>query len=186
MIITITGKPCSGKGTVSKLFCNKYNFEYVCTGDMFRELAKTYGYDDILEFQKDEVCKNADEIVDNKTRELGKTSINKNIVVDSRLAWHFIPNSYKVFIDIDWQTAGERLIGAKRNNEQADDITSAIEKLQDRWQEENKRYAELYNTNNLNLKNYDFVISSKNKTPEEVADIIYKNYLKHINYMQTK
>ena len=62
MIITITGKPCSGKGTVSKIFCQKYNFEYICTGDMFRELAKSYGYEDVLEFQKDEVCKNADKI----------------------------------------------------------------------------------------------------------------------------
>ena len=39
--------------------------------------------------------KNADKIVDDKTAELGKTSIDKNIVVDSRLAWHFIPKSYK-------------------------------------------------------------------------------------------
>ncbi len=181
MIITITGKPCSGKGTVSKLFCKKYNFEYLCTGDIFRELAKSYGYDDVLEFQKDEVCKNADEIVDNKTTELGKTSIDKNIVVDSRLAWHFIPASYKVFIDIDWQTAGERLLGANRHNEQAKDLNSAIIKLQDRWQKENTRYFELYKTNNLNPSNYNLVVSSQNKTPEEIADIIYENYK---NYMQ--
>lgn len=181
MIITITGKPCSGKGTVSKLFCKKYNFEYLCTGDMFRELAKSYGYDDVLEFQKDEVCKNADEIVDKKTTELGKTSINDNIVVDSRLAWHFIPDSYKVFIDIGWQTAGERLLYANRKNEQAKDLNAATIKLQDRWQKENARYFELYKTNNLNLNNYNLVVSSKDKTPEEIADIIYKNYQ---NYMQ--
>lgn len=181
MIITITGKPCSGKGSVSKIFCQKYNFEYVCTGDMFRELAKSYGYNDVLEFQKDEVCKNADEIVDSKTTELGKTSIDKNIVVDSRLAWHFIPNSYKVFIDIDWPTAGKRLLEANRKNEQAKDLNSAITKLEDRWKEENSRYLELYNTNNLNPDNYNLVISSANKTPEEIADIIYENYK---NYMQ--
>ena len=178
MIITITGKPCSGKGTVSKLFCKKFNFEYICTGDMFRELAKSYGYNDVLEFQKDEVCKNADEIVDNKTAELGKSSINKNIVVDSRLAWHFIPTSFKVFIDIDWQTAGERLLNANRVNEQVKDINAAVEKLKDRWKEENARYLELYNTNNLNLNNYNLVISSKDKTPEEIANIIYESYSK--------
>lgn len=183
MIITITGKPCSGKGTVSKIFCKKYNFEYICTGDIFRGLAKSYGYDDVLEFQKDEVCKNADKIVDDKTTELGVTSIDKNIVVDSRLAWHFIPNSYKVFIDVDWQTAGKRLIEANRKNEQAKDIKTAVNKLKDRWQEENNRYLELYNTNNLNPQNYNLVVSSEDKTPEEIADIIYKNYT---NYMQKK
>lgn len=183
MIITITGKPCSGKGTVSKIFCKKFGFEYICTGDMFRELAKSYGYDDVLEFQKDEVCKNADKIVDNKTAELGKTSIDKNIVVDSRLAWHFIPNSFKVFIDIDWQTAGERLLSANRANEKAKEIKSAVQKLKDRWQEENQRYLELYNTNNFNLSNYNLVISSQNKTPEEIADIIYNEYK---NFMVNK
>lgn len=176
MIITITGKPCSGKGTVSKIFCKKFGFEYICTGDMFRELAKSYGYDDVLEFQKDEICKNADKIVDDKTAELGKTSIDKNIVIDSRLAWHFIPASYKVFIDIDWQTAGQRLLDANRANEQATNLDSAIKKLQDRWQEENERYLELYNTNNLKPENYNLVISSQNKTPEEIAEIIYTNY----------
>ena len=180
MIITITGKPCSGKGTVSKIFCQKYNFEYICTGDMFRELAKSYGYEDVLEFQKDEVCKNADKIVDDKTTELGKTSIDKNIVVDSRLAWHFIPASYKVFIDINWKTAGKRLLKANRQNEQAKDLKSAVKKLKDRWQEENSRYLELYQTNNKTRKNYNLVVSSKNKTPEEIADIIYKNYTKHM------
>lgn len=183
MIITITGKPCSGKGTVSKVFCKKYNFEYVCTGDMFRQLAKSYGYDDILEFQKDEVCKNADKIVDEKTTELGLTSIDKNIVVDSRLAWHFIPKSYKVFIDIDWQTAGKRLIEANRESERSADEISASEKLKNRWQTENARYFELYKTNNLNNDNYNLVVSSSNKTPEEIADIIYLNYTK---FMQNK
>lgn len=178
MIITITGKPCSGKGTVSKIFCSKYNFEYLCTGDIFRELAKSYGYTDVLEFQKDEVCKNADKIVDDKTAELGKSSINKDIVVDSRLAWHFIPASYKVFIDVDWQTAGKRLIEANRKNEQAQDLETAINSVKDRWKVENDRYFELYKTNNLNFENYNLVISSDNKTPEEIVEIIYNEYTK--------
>ena len=74
-------------------------------------------------------------------------------------------------------------IEANRKNEQAKDIESATEKLKDRWQEENARYFELYNTNNLNPNKYDLVIDSENKTPEEIADIIYKNYT---NYMQKK
>lgn len=178
MIITVTGKPCSGKGTVGKLFCQKYNFEYVCTGDMFRELAKSYGYENVLDFQKDERVKEADNIIDTKTANLGKLRPNDNILIDSRLAWHFVPNSFKVFIDIDWGTAGQRLLLAKRQSEKVEDLKTAIEKLQDRWQEENKRYLSLYNTNNLNLSNYDFVISSSNLTPEELVEIIYKEYKK--------
>ena len=181
MIITITGKPCSGKGTTSKLFCQKYNFEYIGTGNMFREFAKQYGYDNILEFQqKSDKIKDIDNEIDNKTIEIGKTRLNDNIVFDSRLAWFFIPNSFKVFIDIDDDTAASRLLNANRDTELAQDINQAKKQLQDRWLTENLRYQRIYNTDNLNLKNYDFVISSKNLTPEEIADKIYEEYLNFI------
>ena len=179
MIITITGKPCSGKGTVSKEFCKKYNFTYLCTGDMFRELAQQYGYSTVLEFQqKYPNIEEIDNIIDNKTAEIGKTKINENIVIDSRLAWNFIPNSFKVFIDVDWNIAGQRLLSANRSNEQANNITQATQTLKERWQTENERYTKIYNTNNLNLNNYNLVISSNNLTPSEIADKIYEEYKK--------
>ena len=177
MIITITGKPCSGKGTVSKEFCKKYNFKYLCTGDMFRELAKQHGYSTVLEFQQNYPnIEEIDNIIDNQTAEIGKTQLNENIVIDSRLAWNFIPNSFKVFVDVDWNIAANRLINAGRQNEQASTPEEASKILKERWETENNRYTKIYNTNNLNLNNYDYVISSNNLTPEELADKIYNKY----------
>lgn len=179
MIITITGKPCSGKGTVSKEFCKLFNFKYLCTGDMFRELAKQHGYSTVLEFQQNYPnITEVDNIIDNQTAEIGRTQLNENIVIDSRLAWNFIPNSFKVFIDVDWEIAGERLLSANRSHEQASDLQNAINTLKKRWQEENNRYTKIYNTNNLNLSNYNFVISSNNLTPTEIANKIYEEYTK--------
>lgn len=179
MIITITGKPCSGKGTVSKLFAQKYNFEYICTGDMFRECAAKLGFASVLEFQQNyKDILSFDKQIDNQTAEIGKTRINENIIFDSRLAWHFIPNSFKVFIDIDWDTAAKRLLTANRSSEKVSDIQSAKQTLLDRWEEENSRYLKLYQTNNTNSNNYDLVISSSNLTPEEVAEKIYEEYKK--------
>ena len=180
MIITITGKPCSGKGTVSKIFCKKYNFDYVCTGDIFRSLAKNYGYDNILDFQKDERVKDVDHKVDTQIENLGKQKLHENIVIDSRLAWNFIPKSFKVFIDVDWDIAGKRLIEANRTSEKVQNSETATDILKDRWQVENNRYLELYNTNNLNLNNYNYIISSNTLTPEEIADKIYHEYKKFI------
>lgn len=179
MIITITGKPCSGKGTVAKLFCKEFKFEYICTGDMFREYSKQFGYDNILTFQEqDDRVKQIDKIVDDKIYKIGKTRAKENIVIDSRLAWHFVPNSFKVFIDIDDTTAGERLLHANRTTEQAKTLDEAIESLQTRWKVENERYQELYQINNLNPENYDYIINSKNLKPEEVVEKIYENYKK--------
>ena len=180
MIITITGKPCSGKGTVSKIFSKKYKFEYVCTGDMFRAIANKLGFSSVLEFQQNGDVGIADKMVDKQTADLGKKRPEDNIIVDSRLAWHFIPNSFKVFIDIDWETAGERLLESNRANEKANSLDNAIELLKTRWQVENERYSRIYNTNNYNLCNYDLVISSKDKNPEQIAKNIYKEYIKFI------
>ena len=184
MIITITGKPCSGKGTVAKELCSKFNFEYIGTGNMFREYAKQRGYDNILTFQEqDEQIKEIDKLIDNKIFEIGKTRLHENIVIDSRLAWHFIPNSFKVFIDIDEKTAGERLLSSERDTEHASTLEEAIKKLNTRWEVENTRYQELYQIDNLNLNNYDFVISSKDLTPSQVVDAVYNKYLE---FLKTK
>ena len=182
MIITITGKPCSGKGTAAKEFCKKYNFEYICTGDMFREHAKRLGYDNILTFQEEDPrVKEVDNIVDSSIIKLGKEKINNNIVIDSRLAWHFIPNSFKVFIDVDATIAGKRLLEANRETEKTTSISDAIKQLESRWNVENERYNELYQINNLNLNNYNLVVDSSNLTPLDVAEIIYKEYEKFSN-----
>ena len=179
MIISITGKPCSGKGTVGKIFCNKYNFKYMCTGDMFREIGEQMGYKDILSFNSDtHIIKSIDEMVDNRTKEIGQSQLQENIVFDSRLAWHFIPQSFKVFIDVDLDIAAERLLDAKRNSEEVKNIKEARRSLKKRWDTENTRYNELYNIDNTNLNNYNLVIDSSNFTPEEIADMIYVEYSK--------
>lgn len=182
MIITITGKPCSGKGTVGKLFAEKYNFEYMCTGDMFREYTKKLGYSSILEFQqKYPDITSVDKEIDNQTTEIGKKRINDNIIFDSRLAWNFIPESFKVFIDVDWNIAAERLLQTNRNTEKVSSLQEAELALKNRWQEENDRYIKLYKTNNTNPNNYNLVVSSTDKTPEELCEIIYNEYQKFMH-----
>ncbi len=179
MIITITGKPCSGKGTVSKEFCKKYGFEYVCTGDMFRAMAKEMGYDNILTFQKEHKdIKKVDKLIDDKIEEIGKTSLDKNIVIDSRLAWNFIPNSFKVFIDVNESEAAKRLLEANRDTEKISTITEAKRVLKDRWDTENDRYMQLYGVNNLNKKNYHYIINSTKLEPQQIISKIYKKYQK--------
>ena len=182
MIITITGKPCSGKGTVAKEFCKLFNFEYLCTGDMFREYAKKFGHESILSFQEeDDRITQIDKLIDDRTYEIGKTRLNENIVFDSRLAWHFIPDSFKVFIDVNETVAGERLFNAKRETEKISSIEDAVQSLKARWNVENERYTELYKVNNLNLNNYDLVIDSTNLTPEQVVNQIKQGYDKFLS-----
>ena len=53
-------------------------------------------------------------------------------------------------------------------------IEEAVEKIQKRKASENKRYTEKYNVNPDDLNNYDLVIDTTGKTPDEIFDIIEK------------
>jgi cytidylate kinase len=43
MIITVSGKPCTGKSTMAEIFCKKYNFDRIYGGAIFKEEAKKLG-----------------------------------------------------------------------------------------------------------------------------------------------
>lgn len=177
MIITVTGKPCSGKGAASKILCEKYGFDYLCAGDIMRDIAEQEGYENVLDFQLNSPnVKEVDKFIDNKIAAIGKQRVKDNLLIDSRLAWHFVEKSFKVFVDVEIETACERLIAANRKHEQATSKTHAEQLLTNRWNTENERYLELYKTNNTNKNNYDFVIDSTNLSPEQMADMIYKAY----------
>ncbi|MGZ6005361.1 MAG: nucleoside monophosphate kinase, partial [Candidatus Saccharimonadales bacterium] len=44
-IITIAGRPGSGKSTTAKMVASKLSFEHFSSGDLFRAIAKEWGID---------------------------------------------------------------------------------------------------------------------------------------------
>ena len=180
MIITLTGKPCSGKSSVAKVIKEKYHFKIYSVGEIFKEEAKNrnMSVEDFNKFLMSDP--KYDNFIDNKTSELGKMWKNDDVLFDSRLAWHFIPHSFKVFLDLDEEEMAKRLANSDRTGkEQYRNIEEARRTLISRFNTENERYKKIYNIDNTNFKNYDLVLSSKNKTPEEIADYIMKEYKKH-------
>ena len=102
------------------------------------------------------------------------------MVFDSRLAWHFIPHSFKVFIDLDNEETAKRLANSDRvGKEKYSNFEDAYKTVIERFNAENERYKKFYGIDNTDFKNYDLVLSSKNKSPEELADLIYEEYKKH-------
>lgn len=180
MIITITGKPCSGKGaTVAKIMEN-HKFEKFSAGDIFRRIATERGLN-VLEINQAADVFNIDKLVDDEIVEIGKRDIDKDIIFDSRTAWHFIPNSFKVFLDIEPKEAARRLINSGRTSENVNvSEDEAIADLEKRWNIENDRYLKLYNFDNRNTKNYDIVVDTTNLTVEEVAETIMNAYFKFL------
>ncbi|MBR1390140.1 MAG: cytidylate kinase family protein [Lachnospiraceae bacterium] len=178
MYITITGELGSGKSTVAKLISQKYDFMMYSTGVIQREIAKEKGMTTLeLNQQMTNDIHNAyDKMIDDKTVELAQKNMGKNIVFDSRMAWHFVEQSFKVYVTVDSYVAAERVILADRGKEEHyESIEEAAKSLRKRKQLEDARFAEMYSAKTTDFHNYDLVVDSTALTPEELAEFIMEN-----------
>jgi cytidylate kinase len=173
-IISITGDLGSGKSTVSDLLCKQLNFEYVYTGKIQREIARRYNMTTLELNKYSETNSKIDEEVDATLKSLGKST---NLIVDSRLAWFFIPRSFKVFLKTDLAVSVNRISDdTQRESERYSSKEDAANKIIARKLSENKRYLELYGANCADLQNFTLIVDTSHITPERVAEIILKEY----------
>ena len=180
-IITIAGKPGSGKSTTSKGLASSLGYLHFSSGDFFRAIGKERGFDVLATNLLAEQEKTIDESVDQKLRELGIKE--EQMVIDSRMAWHWMPYSFRVYLDLDLAIAAERILShldnARRAAEFIPDSPALYAKtLQDRLDSESKRYMNLYNVNPYNPNNYDLVIDTAEHNIETVQKIILETYTK--------
>ena len=173
-IITLTGDLGSGKSTVSKILKERLNYEYVYTGKIQREIANRYQMSTLELNQYAETHPEIDEEIDATFKALSGAT---DLIVDSRLAWFFIPESYKVFLLTEIAVAADRISNDRqRKNEKYMSKEEAIRDIVARKESENKRYMELYSANCSDLSNFDLIIDTSFITPEEVADMIIAGY----------
>lgn len=182
-IITIAGKPGSGKSTTSKALAHTLSYEHFSAGDLFRAVGKERGIDVLQTNLVAEKEREIDELVDRKLCTMGQEQ--DNLVIDSRMAWFWMPQSFRVYLDLDITIAAKRILNGKDAQRLAfEDIPNSPEayasRLQERLNSETRRYMKLYNANPYDISNYDLVVDSAAHNPEEVQAIIlqaYQNWL---------
>ncbi len=174
MNLSLTGNLGSGKSSLGKELTAR-GFEIISSGDIFRSLAAERNIS-IVEMNKiAETDKSIDKMVDDRTIALGKTK--DNTIFDSRMGWHFVPNSFKVFLMVDLQEAGNRVYhDSLRKAETYQDADAAIKALYERQSLEKERYEELYGVNYYDLNNYNLVIDSTHAGPAAIAEEIIKRF----------
>lgn len=178
-IITISGKPGSGKSTTSKRLSATLGFQHFSSGDLFRAIGKERGIDVLATNLIAEQEKEIDYLVDQKLRDLGTTA--NNLVIDSRMAWHWMPYSYRVYLDLGLTTAAKRIIeSTDQARLEAEHIPQNpdeyAKQLQYRLDSEAKRYLDLYDVNPYALDNYDLVIDTGQFSIPEVEEMILKGF----------
>ena len=195
-IITISGEPVSGKSTVVKRIKEKYekkgfNVHIIQTGHFFREvIMEEYRkmYPDrkdakLADVQADEAFASKrseiDKIVDDEMRKKGLqiNSVarpNDVYIIDSRLAWHNIPDSYAIRLTVDEQIAGERAFADETRGpeDRYETVEEAVRKTAERKKGEIERYKKKYGVDLSDPNNYDLIVDTAYSNIDELADII--------------
>lgn len=178
MIITISGVPGSGKTSVAKILAERLGMKFYSVGGLRGKMAMERGIT-IDELNKiGETDKTTDTSVDDYQRELGTKE--DHFVIEGRLSWHFIPHSFKIFLDCDPKEAARRIFSArqKTSEERGDEplYASAEETERDiaaRMASDDLRYEKHYGIDYRDPSHYDVTVDTTAMSgPEETAEAI--------------
>ena len=177
-IISLSGDLASGKGTVSNILTADLNYGIYRNGEYFRKLAKEMGMDvtsfNVYVKEHPEI----DRQIENSAAEYAKQ--NDNFVIDARLGWYAVPESFKVYLKVDLDVSAQRAFydEKRKSTEKFNTVEEQKQDIIRRYNYENERYRNLYQIRKNDMSNYDLVVDTTDKTPEEVAKIIEEEYSK--------
>jgi CMP/dCMP kinase len=176
-IVTLSGDIGGGKSSVARILKETLGFQLISAGGIQREIAASMGLTTLQLNEWSAKDRSVDDRIDSHTKTLGETT--DRIIVDSRLAWHFIPDAYKVFLSVDPAVGAERVFEASRSDEFHGSLAEALENNLSRTRLEAVRYHTLYGIELREYRNYDLVVDTSFVSPQTVADIIEKGFRAH-------
>lgn len=166
MRIAISSKSGCGNTTVSTKVAEALGYKLI--NFTFRQLAAEKG----VEFW--EFCRMA-ENDDNIDRELDARQVEmamaeENCVLGSRLAiWMLKQADLKVYLEAEAATRAGRI-----HKREGGSLEDKIRETEGRDAKDSARYKRIYGIDNSDTSVADLVISTDNRTPEEIVEIILK------------
>lgn len=177
-IISLAGDLAAGKGTVSKILIKDLDYGIYRNGEYARKLARDMGLD-ITSFNAYLVDHpEIDLQIEKSASEYAKD--HDNFIIDARLGWYAVPESFKVYLRVDIDVAAQRAFNDlnRKSSESFATVEDQKADMQKRFEMENERYWNLYHVRKEDMSNYDLVVDTTNMTPEEVAEEIKREYRK--------
>lgn len=179
-IITISGKPGSGKSSTADKVADMLGYTRHSSGDMVRTILQRQGMT-LSEYNKQALDNHS---LDTKIDEYLRNFRNKkDVVIDSRLGFYWIPESFKVYLDLDIQVATVRIYkDAVSNNmrmksgEKVNSLDLVAKQVKSRMETEQDRFKDLYNVDPYNTSHFDLVIDTSRHSPETVALTVFDVY----------
>ena len=112
-----------------------------------------------------------------RTREVAIRLKDEKLVFDSRMAWFFAPDTFKVYVTVDPATAARRVGIDPRPGEPASEV-EIYKELEERSKVEQARFIKFYGegADYYNWNNFNLIVDSTNRTAAEVAEVIWQAF----------
>lgn len=181
-IITLSGKPGSGKSSTADRVAEMLGYMRYSSGDFVRDIVRKRKTT-LSKFN--EMAEKNPEIDHEIDEELRKLREQNDIVIDARLGFYWIPESFKVYLDLDSDVAIARIYrdanqnaarsGAGESSTNMDDI---IEQVEERVLNEKRRFKKLYGIDPYTHSNFDLIVDTSRHSPQTVALAVFDTYKK--------
>jgi len=179
-IITISGKPGSGKSSTADRVAELLGYTRHSSGDMVRHVLAREGMS-LEEYNKQ--AGDDHDLDDKVDEELRSLRNKKDIVVDSRLGFYWIPESFKVYLDLDLEVATARIFKDAVNNKKRSaagegtaSLPNVARQVKERMENEQNRFRSLYGVDPYSTQHFDLVIDTSRHDPQTVAITVFDIY----------
>ena len=181
-IITLSGKPGSGKSSTADQVAELLGYTRFSSGDVVRTMLKQQHMTLVQYNDKAKDDHALDYAIDEELRKLREA---RDIVIDSRLGFYWIPESFKVYLDLDIDVASARIFRNIQDNVSRDmegtgndSLGTVAHDVRKRMENEQSRYKALYGIDPYDSEHFDLVINTARHSPQTVALTIFDEYKK--------
>jgi len=169
MRIAISGPPGSGKTTVCMLVANRFDYDFILIGQIFRQMALERRLDLEAFGRMAEEDETIDKELDERMVALARA--NENIVIEGRLSSAML-KSRKIPVFAVFITASELVRAERIARREGRDKESVLKELRSRERSERKRYLAFYGIDPYERSIYDIWLDSTSMPADKIADSI--------------
>lgn len=183
-IISLTGDLAAGKSRVTDLLQKELGYSIYRNGERFRALALEMGMS-VTEFNKYvETHPEIDKKLESEATKYAET--NQDFIIDARMGWYSVPESFKVYLKVDRDVGAQRAFGdeKRKRTENFNTVEEYKNDMIKRANLEVERYFNLYGVRKDDMSNYDLVVDTTCLTIEEVKQTILDEYDKWLKEEQ--
>lgn len=159
------------------MLADTLGYAYYYMGAIRRQLAKDKGMsiEELNALGERESW--TDNEIDEYLKNIGATQ--DDFVVDSRTAFHFIPHSIKIFVDVNDRVGAKRVLqdilknrSARNEGIHLTNVDDVMRNNKERMLSDDRRYQKYYNVSYLDTTQYDLSIDTSHRTPENALHVI--------------